>query len=398
MSLPGTIRAGNSAFEDAWIRWRLRFDTAVQRLIAGPHWKARALFVILALTLFRAFPSYDALRWPYTKATWHNVQPLFDHPLADPTQFPESRSDARLVNLTFRRTVPVLAHVFHLGQTGLLMVFGLSGVVMLYEVLRIGYDASGSRVTAVFVCMATACVWPGEAAFHDIRGGYFDAVALCLLVLAISRSSAAVGGICVFLAAWTDERALIASAFVYLYAILRSNRTGFRRLVYGKPGGVCVAWAAYFVTRAIFARMLALKTTSGGVGLASFVDQFNVVPLGIWTGLGGLWIVVACGAAVVLLERRYVFALCYCGVLAAMVLSALAITDVTRTMSYCFPAVFAALLLLTRSVRSEVVERLAITAGVLSFVVPTYYIQGSTGVWWIYPLPVHVVRWISLAR
>ena len=152
------------------------------------------------------------------------------------------------------------------------------------------------------------------------------------------------------------------------------------------------------MTRMIYAHMLALKTISGGAGWPIFIGQFDVVPLGLWTGLGGLWLIVACGVAAMFLERRYVLAACYCAVLSLAIVSALALSDITRSAAYCLPAVFVALLVGARNMRTKAMEKLAIIAGVVCFLVPTYYIQGSTGVWWIYPLPVHVIRWISMAR
>ena len=387
----------NSALQSAWAALCRRCDIALDALVTGPRWKSRALLFILAVTLFRAFPSYDALSWTYVKATWHNVQPLLDHPLANPAKLPGSAVDPRLGNLTFRPTVLVLAHILHIGEAGLLILFGLAGILLLWEVLAITYAVTASRRTAVFLCLGAACIWPGEAAFHDLRGGYFDAAGLCLLLLALSRSSMLMIASCVFLAAWTDERALIASFFVYLFFVARSLHAGIRKGILGKPGAVIAAWVIYFVTRAYYTMTHSLTVTSGGVGLSTFFQQANVFPLGIWTGLGGLWLIVFCGICAVLVQKRYLLAASFCCVLSVLMLSALAITDVTRTVGYCFPAVFVAISLLAESAPMKQVEKLAMIAGLISLLVPTYYVQGSTGLWWLYPLPVHVIRWLSMA-
>jgi hypothetical protein len=378
-----------------WARLRRKTDGALERILRGPRWKGKALAAILALTLLRAFPSYDALDWPYVQATWRNVQPLLEHPLADPARLPAASQDPRLRNLTFRLTVPLLARLLHLRRNGLLLVFAAAGIALLHATLRVVKEVTSSRKTAFCVCLAVACAWPGEAAFHDLRGGYFDAVALCLLVIALASPSASVAALCVYLAAWTDERALPASAFVLLFALSRAPAAGWRNLTSGKPAAVPAAWAAYLASRAFLASAHSLATTTGGVGLTAFVQQFNALPLGIWTGLGGCWILIACGMLSGLLQRRYRITACFCGMLGLLVMLAVSITDITRTMAYCLPAVFLALSLLARGESVRQVEKLALLSSVVSFATPTYYVQGSTGFWWLYPLPVHLVRWFS---
>jgi hypothetical protein len=376
-----------------WADLCRKLDRALDRLLCGSYWKYNALAVILAVTLFRAFPSYDALRRPYVEATWHNVQPLLEHPFADPGKLPAAEEDARLGNLRFRRTVPLLAYVLHLRRNGLLVAFALAGIVLLLGTLHTVELVSCSRKAAFFVCLAVACAWPGEAAFHDLRGGYFDAVALCLLVLALAASSPAVAALCVFLAAWTDERAFLASAFVLLFAISRRTIKGWRSLIGGKPAAVIAAWVAYLASRAWLASAGLLVTTSGGLGLATFVDQFNAVPLGTWTGLGGCWILTGCAIISGVLQKRHRMTVCFCGVLGLMVASATAIADITRTMSYGLPAVFLAISVLARGEPVRRIEKLTLLAGAIAFATPTYYVQGSSGFWWIYPLPVQLVRW-----
>jgi hypothetical protein len=368
-------------------------DRVLGRILSGSHWKSKALGVILLLTLFRAFPSYDALRWQYVETTWRDVQPLLEHPLIDPGKLAAAGQDARLINLRFRRTVPVLAYLLHLGRTGLMLLFALAGVVILFAALHTVEQVTASRRAAFFVCLAVACAWPGETAFHELRGGYYDAVALCFLVLALAVTSPVVSGACVFLAAWTDERALLASALVLLFAISRSEAGGWRGVLSGKTAAVLVAWAAYFASRVWLVSVQPLATTSGGLGLSTFIEQFNAAPLGTWTGLGGCWILTGCGIVSGLLQRRRWMTLCFCGVLGLLVASAAAITDVTRTMSFALPAVFLAVSLLARGEKVRRIEKLALLSAAVSFAIPTYYVQGSSGFWWIYPLPVQLVRW-----
>ena len=368
-----------------------RIDGGIDRILSGSHWKLKALLAILAVSLFRAFPSYDALQTTFVETKWSNVQVKFDHPLADTSRiFPPGSHES---NLTFRLTVPILAHALHLHRTGMLIFFAFAGVLLFYLALRVAYTVSTSKKVALFVCLATACAWPGVAAFHELRGGYYDALALCLLMAAFATSSAALTGLFVFLAAWTDERALIASSFLVLFCACGSTG-GTRRLFAGRPVAVVAAGAAYLGTRAYLAGTHSYFIGGSGIGLFVFSQQINVIPLAIWTGLGGSWILVFLGLLTLFLQRRYLAAAGFCGALAGVMGAALAVVDVTRSMAYCLPAVFVALTVLSRSEPIKQLEKLTMIGAVICLVVPTYYLEGNAGSWWLYPLPVQIVRWL----
>ena len=309
--------------------------------------------------------------------------------------FPPGSHDS---NLTFRLTVPILAHVFHLHRAGVLIFFAFVGFVLLYLVLQVVFTLSASKRVALFVCLPTACTWPGEAAFHELRGGYYDALALCLLLAACATPSSILTAAFLFLAAWTDERALVASSFVFLlYAssFSLSNETGgVRRFLAGKPAAVIVAAAAYLGIRAYLTATHSFVLAAGGVGFSVLSQQVNVIPLAIWTGLGGSWILVLLGLLALFPQRRYLAAAGFCGALAGMMLASLAVVDVTRSMAYCLPAVFIGLAALSSSEGIKRIENLAAISGVISLLVPTFYLEGNGGLWWLYPLPIQMARWL----
>jgi hypothetical protein len=368
-----------------------RIDALIDRLLAGPYWKLKALCTVLAISLFRAFPNYDALGTNFFETKWRDAQLKFDHPLIDTSRmFPAGSHES---NLTFRLTVPALAHVFHLHETGLLIFFACVGIILLYLVLNVTFTLSASKRVALFVGLSTACTWPGEAAFHELRGGYYDALALCLLVAACATSSSLLAAVFLFLAAWTDERALIASSFVFLlYAF--NNSAGLRRFLVGKPAAVVLAIAGYLGTRAYLAATHSYLHAASGIGLSILSQQANVIPLAIWTGLGGSWILVFVGLLALFVQKRYFAGAAFCVALAGVVVASLAVADVTRSMAYCLPAVFVAMAALNGSEGKKRIEQLAGIGAVVSLLVPTYYLEGNAGLWWLYPLPIQIVRWL----
>lgn len=364
-------------------------DAIDRSVLSGPRWKLKALVAVLLVSLCRSFPSYDALHTPFVQSTWQNAQIKIDKPLADMARlFPPDSHESKL---TFRLTVPVLAHTLRLGRAGILLVSALAGVLLLCTALSCAHTVTASKHAALFVCLATASTWPGVTGFHELRGGFYDAVALCLLLLGLSSGSPLRTALWIFLAAWTDERALIASSLVFLFSVNRAGDSFFS----GKRVAIFAAWLAYFASRIYLAGKFSLILAPGIAGPFPFAQQANTMPLGVWSGLGGNWILVVCGLVAVLLQRRFRMAAVFCVALATTMAAALSVVDVTRSMAYCLPAVFVGMQALARSEPVGEIEKLATLAGAISFVVPTHYVQGSTGIWWLYPLPVQLLRWLA---
>ena len=169
---------------------------------------------------------------------------------------------------------------------------------------------------------------------------------------------------------------------------------GIRRIFVGRPAAVVVAASAYLGMRAYLTATHSYFLGGTGAGLSVLSQQTNVIPLAIWTGLGGSWILVSLGLLTLFLQKRYLAAAAFCGALVGAIAAALAVIDVTRSMAYCLPAVFVALTVLSRSEPIKHLEKVTTIAGLISLAVPTYYLEGNAGLWWLYPLPIQIVRWL----
>ncbi len=340
--------------------WRV--PAAASWLLSGRFWKGQALGLVLLVALFHAFPSYHAVRSGMVESTWESARIKFDHPLTDMNRLVPAGSHES--NLTFRLTVPVIAHVLHSRKWGVLLLSAIAGIALLYFVLSAAFSACGSKKAAISVCLAVACTWPGAAGFHESRGGYYDAVALCLVAAAFATSSSWVGAFCLFVAAWTDERALIAAPFLMMH-----RSWGFGWLV-----------AAYAALRVLMVAGFGFPIGVAGVGWPVLAEQVQTIPLGIWSGLGGCWLMV--GSA---MRKRVWFA----GLVVLSMIGGLVVVDLTRGMTYCLPAVFVALSLLDR----REAERLSALGALISLATPALYLEGAAGLWPLAPLPVRIMRW-----
>src|SRR5207302_5009656 len=122
-------------------------------------------------------------------------------------------------------------------------------------------------------------------------------------------------------------------------------------------------------------------TTFGGVGPAIFLKEFHMVPLGIWTGLGGCWLMVAGGMWVLVARRRFAAVLAFALALCVVIGAALVVDDVTRSMAYTLPAVFVGLSALVESEPPVAIERLAAASALICVLVPTYFTQSGNATW-----------------
>jgi hypothetical protein len=357
----------------------------MDRVLSGSRWKWKALLLVLVISLFRACPAYDALATDHARATWRTMQfQTGNLPVDMGRLYPPDSHESKL---TFRLTVPIMARVLHLGEPGLLILYGIAGIAVLYMVLALSHKITGSQRAAFFVCLAVACTWPGETSFHEFYGGVYDGIALCFLLLALSTESALLAGAAVFLAAWTEERALIASAFLLLFWFNAGSR-GRNRMI-----ALLAAWTGYIAVRLILTNSFSLTVATGNVGLPVLQGHIALIPVGIWTGLGGAWIIVGCSLIALFRQRRYWLAAGFCGLLGLTIIGAFLVMDVTRTMAYCLPAVFVALSVLMRCEPAKNLDKLAKIGAAASVLAPTFFVLGNT-LLYLYPLPLQAIRWL----
>jgi hypothetical protein len=291
-------------------------------------------------------------------------------------------------------TVPILARALRLRQEGLLIAFAIANALLLQGVLMLTYKTTGSRRTAFYMCLATAFIWAGMAGFRELRGGFYDSVALCILILALNTSSPTLAGIAAFAAAWTDERALITLPMIFLFAMIApTTRAAVHHALAGKGTAIILAVAAYGASRMYLTHTRSLHVNAGGVGTALLTAFPFSDPLAIFTSLAGSWLLVVFGLIVLLATKRYWVSAAFCGALALIMGVALCVADRTRSLAYCLPAVFVGLSILSQSETSENVEGLALLCCLISFIVPTYYFEAKL-YWFWFPLPVQVLQWI----
>jgi hypothetical protein len=326
------------------------------------------------------------------------VEEKIRDPFSRMDQFAPTSHESKL---TFRILVPTVARISGLGTGGCKLLEVACGIAMLAYAALAFERVTHDRTMAFLLTVASSCIFAGNTAFVEFRGMY-DGVAIFLLVLAIHSRSAIVVPMAVFLAAWTDERALLASSLVLLFHATRhgtNTKAIFKSLSTPVPASIFLAWLGYAGLRWHLSVRYGMATATGGIGVGIFKEQINNLPLGIWSALEGLWILVL-GAIIVLgLRKQWLCLASLCMTLALPLIASFCVADITRSAAYLFPGVFIVAGILADSERKAFLTRLVATAAVICVLWPSVYAGGKESAWWHSPpLPIQIGRWYFLGK
>jgi hypothetical protein len=230
-------------------------------LTKGRFWLMKVTLMAVIAALFMSFPGYDIMLRGEYPSGWGAVLQKVANPFLDMSlHYGEGSHDSKL---TFRLTVPILAHSLHLGIKGLIGLQFVAGVLSLCLSGWVAYQISSDRKTGLFTALLVAGTYAGTTAFVELRG-IFDGVAIFFLLLAMGFRNPWIIGFAVFLASWTDERGFIAAFFVIIFHVI-SNESGnlkdLRNFIHPRPLAVIMGVLGYLISRVILAYYFHLTTS-----------------------------------------------------------------------------------------------------------------------------------------
>lgn len=362
-----------------------------ERLAEGERWLLKTALAATLLALLCSFPRPAATTRIGSAPEWGPLREQIAHPLTPGAHDPASHA----AKTAFRLVAPSLAHLLGLGPAGLKLLEVCCGLLLFVLVAVAAERTSGERRLAVLTTLLVASCFMGITAFVEHRG-FFDGVALLGLALACAWRNPLAVLMGVSLACWTDERGALAAGLVALLHFSEAPaEAGAKRALDPCCLAVALALGLYGAGRAWLAARYGLQTPLAGTGAHYLVRQLNNLPLGLWTGLEGGWLLVL--AAGVSLWRAGRRALLGCAVLAGglVIGAAFSVWDITRSMIYLLPALFLALRLLREHEPAPARLTLCRVAFLLSLLWPNLYTAGKGEVSWNYPLPLMVLKYFE---
>jgi hypothetical protein len=180
--------------------------------------------------------------------------------------------------------------------------------------------------------------------------GYYDGVALAFLAMACLTTRPLQVACLIFLAAWTDERALIASSLIWLYHHpctepnhVPTQASYIAKSLLGNARTIAIlsAWAGYFISRAIIGQYFDLSTGTRDIwSPVTEGDSLTILPISLLTQFEFLWIIIALGFMTAISAGMKLAPLLFAAGLGLMAVITLLVYDHSRAGAYAFPAIF----------------------------------------------------------
>ncbi len=364
---------------------KTRIENWIGRITVGNNWMLTSALLLTVVSLFFSFPSYSDINSEEWKPLFEKADNLFGN-----SSYGDGTHAAKL---TFRMVLPAIVHFAHLNMTGVLVLLGIVGMLNFYLVLRLAYNILNDKREAFMVGLCSALIYFGKCSFTELRGTMFDGLAIFFLLCAMNTRRNVLLALFVLLAAWCDERALVASALIWVYYIVKNDKKRIGLQLFAPQAlWIYTAWFLYIAKRYYLSTYMGMHTDTKGVGLSVLLDQINNIPLGVWSALEGLWLVVIYAMLMLYRHKQFFALFAYAVVCGIILLLGLSVVDITRSVVYIFPAVFIGLKIVKDHYDKDAMMKLLWMALILCFVYPAYYTGGKSSVWWTYPLPLQLLR------
>ena len=278
----------------------------------------------------------------------------------------------------FRLTMPVLGYFLGLNVNGLILLQEFCGILMIILIILLVARITNDRVLALMFALGFGFTYLGKACFIDIRPWFIGMAYFFLLVSMFSKKPLLIG-LSILLASFTDERALIASGLVFIWWKLQlSGGERVRLKDIFKPDrftiSIVIAWIFYFVIRYILIHRYGFSAFKGSsdILLNDIRDNYRYFMMDSLTGIKWFEIFIGLGLILLLSLKYHLIAVLMLINLAILAFAALADTDITKSITFIFPAVFISLFLMVKKGESiKNLRYLTLVIVILCFIIMT---------------------------
>jgi hypothetical protein len=326
------------------------------------YWHLKLAVFLTGLVLITTYPSYLDILTDWRPRTSHSY---FFNKMADPfAQLVGENEATHGAKIAFRLTVPLLAKMLNLGYTvtgrDIVLIFVLQSLLLvpffiLLSRLLVRYI---DPVSSLLLTVAFSGTYVAKAFFWDYFC-WFDGYAYFFLLAGMYFREKWVVFVSLFLACWTDERAIIALGGVYVFHRLMEcdfELRSFRQLLPDRLL-LSLSWvmlwvlASYAFCRWILMFVYGLRTPVGvdvGVSFSMIPYQLRYRFMGILLTFEGLWIFIALAATALWYNRNKFLTMILIAGIVVHIIVAYSVYDITRSLAYGFPFVLTAIVLFNR--------------------------------------------------
>jgi len=368
-----------------------RFIGFLNRFSQSRFWIFKSALLFAIISVFFAFPPYNHVinnSIKFKNATdwggYHDIYTMVGKQIENPMMVVPAMEGRQMEKRQFRLTMPVIGHILHTTPLGLIILQHVFGIFLFAVCIALGARITNDRVLGLLIGLGFAFVYTGEACFVDLFP-WFDGSAYLFLALAMWSRKPIFIFLFVLLAAYTDERALMASAFVFTWwKMQETGNAGLnlkRILLPAKfTMAVLLAWGVYFTGRSILSDHFGFLTHSGHMHGkdAAYTWTYQQFWFGILSSIKWFWVVIIAGFLLLFKQKKPGLVLFTLVPLMISLTAALLVHDVTKSAGYVFPLVFIFLFLFHQ--QGETVRNLRyfmLIIVVLCFLMPSFNIYGG---------------------
>ncbi len=349
-----------------------RLQGFVDAFTARKYWKIYLVVICSAYCIISNIPQYTSLNSGKALgiSIWNRIDRQIDHPFAaDTTNDPESH-EARL---TFRLVPPLIGKMLPTNNMlqrlkGLFVIQNICGLFFFYLLIVFAERNFNNRMFSFLLPWCFAVIYAGKTFFCD-TAFFFDGMAFLFLLISVcTRNPLLVFG-SLFLAFYTDERAMIGSGFVMLYHVLQVQQGRQHKAAIIS---IVAAIFTYVATRLFMQFQLGMTTPSSDVHLLNTTAHtyFGFIVLGIYVTFKSFWLILVLGLFYI---KGFWPKTIYIGTLFTIVLGGISVFDFSRSISYGFVGLLAVLFCLYKEQeRARSLNKILLLLFMTSFLVPIY--------------------------
>lgn len=306
----------------------------------------------------------------------------------------EAKRTFRLVPSLWAKILPtesIKARWIFLYLTQCLLGFGF-----FYLLLNFFFKKYGDKTTAILITANFALLYIGKSFFSDAI--WFDAYAYFFIALAIFTTNPLLLEASLFLAFFTDERALFAGGLVFIYHLM-FNKDKLKIVL----PTIFSAYILYAAVRLVLMKVYNLSIPMGEGAYTGFLQfaigdvldmttRLDRGPIGLYTPFKNLWILFFL-LLYILRKEPFQFSL-FASIMLVFLIVSFSVADITRTLTYAFPFVLIGFERLKVFVANDkTYKNYLLIAILVNIITPNYFIIYTPH--WLRPLFLQILDWIK---
>lgn len=279
----------------------------------------------------------------------------------------------------FRITVPFLMKIFLLTPSFIIKLQIITGYFFYLLSYKLSLRLFRNPLNATLFTITLSFLYIGKASVFEYLYTWFDGFSFFFLLAAMYYRKYYLIFLFSSLAAWNDERALIALSFVFLFhfQVNKRNNIVLKDFIKLEKNSIVVLAAilCYIILRVFLSIKFHLFTPTAGANLEVFFNhKFIHCISGIVTFFEGFYTLLFFYFFYLIKNKDYNRLLINIIPLLTISLTSLCVTDITRSGSFGFPLIFVSIQYLNHTIASSKLTKILSLSLIISLIIPPLFI------------------------